>query len=84
MCNIRINKADELANPALRVLHSQAEKLHRYAHTGMNATSFFALVSTEALYSQAPAWNEACAGLPNGSQTADQPELSQSCGLTCT
>ena len=31
MCNIRINKADELANPALRVLHSQAEKLHRYA-----------------------------------------------------
>ena len=33
VCNIRINKADELANPALRVLHSQAEKLHRYDHT---------------------------------------------------
>ncbi len=30
VCNIRINKADELANPALRVLHSHGEKLHRY------------------------------------------------------
>ena len=29
VCNIRINKADELAYPALRVLHSQAGKLHR-------------------------------------------------------
>ena len=29
VCNIRVNKADELANPALRVLHSQAEKLNR-------------------------------------------------------
>jgi hypothetical protein len=29
VCNIRINKADELAYPALRVLHSQADKLNR-------------------------------------------------------
>lgn len=29
MCNIRINKADELAFPALRVLHSKVQNLHR-------------------------------------------------------
>ena len=44
MCNIRINKADELANPALRVLHSNGERLHRDIailnaglHYGINA-----------------------------------------------
>ena len=29
VCNIRINKADELAYPALRVLHSKVQNLHR-------------------------------------------------------
>ena len=36
VCNIRVNKADELANPALRVLHSQAEKLHRWGGTRLD------------------------------------------------
>ena len=47
MCNIRINKADELANPALRVLHSQAEKLQRDIAI-VNAGLHYGIGGTEA------------------------------------